>query len=165
MNNDDSQQKQTKQRNKSLRNKIIIALPLMIAVFFMYLIFPVFQPYQGIHRLQGKSEIKNGKIVSITVAKMGINGYKTTNPEIIQQWSDFLKTAKCRPKCLLIYDRKPDWVNITMEDGTIYYFEKWPDFRIGRYVYQFEEPETAEKLFTLVAEDRNCTTAGIKKGL
>jgi len=165
VNNDDSQQEQTKQRNKSLRNKIIIALPLIIAVFLMYLIFPVFQPYQSIYRLQGKSEIQNGKIVSITVAKMGINGDKTTNPEIIHQWSDFLKTAKCKPKCLLIFGKKPAWINITMEDGTIYYFEQWPDFGMGGYVYQFDEPETAEKLFTLVAEDPNRTTAGIKKGL
>ena len=163
MNNDNKKQDIT--GDGSVRNKMIIALPLIIALLIMYSIFPVFQPYQSLDRLPGKSEIENGKIVSITVAKMGINGDKTTNPEIIHQWSSFLKTVKCKPKCLSIFEKKPEWVNITMEDGTIYYFEKWPDFKMGGYAYQFDEPETAEKLFTLVAEDPNRTTAGIKKGL
>jgi len=165
VNNDDCQQKKTKQKNNRLRNTIIIAMSLLIALAVLYFIFPVFQPYQSLDKLPGKSEITNGKITSVTVARMGINGDMTTNSEIIQQWSDFLKTANYKPKFLFVFGKKPAWVNITMEDGTIYYFEKWPDFKTGGYVYQFDHSETAERLFNLVTEDPNRTAVGIKKGL
>lgn len=131
-----------------IRKTIITIFAIVACLFYLFC-----TPYKSVDILKDKNGIRKGTITSITVSVLGQNDVKSTDPKVINQWSRFLKKAKYKPNRIFVFDKNPNWIEITMADGRIYYFEKWPYFRVGTFLYQFDDSSTAQKLFDLVIRD------------